>query len=152
MRTIVAYIVLLLFATAASAQSERIQLNSSGQGTPFELIFTIGDAHNYPSFAVWAEEPDGTFIQTLFATQSIATGVYPFKPAGDLKWVKGPGEAVRPAALPYWFHKRDGAKTIGAELPSPKNSVPDAYTGATPKANAHLQLKADKSCPKKYVS
>lgn len=108
------------------------------------MTFEAGDAHNHPSLAIWIETVDGKFIQTLFATKSVATGVYNYKDAGNLKWEKGSGRAERPAALPYWFHKRNNQIEGDAILPTPENPVPDAYTGATPKSNFTIDLKSDK--------
>ncbi len=143
MRNIALFILFIVFALSVKAQPEELSANSSANGTAFKMYFEPGDAHNHPSFAVWLQDMEGNFIQTLFVTKSVGTGVYPYKPAGDLKWEKGPGEAKRPAALPYWFHKRAGRDFEGADLPSPKKPVVDAFTGATPKEEFILNLKTN---------
>ncbi|ALO16780.1 hypothetical protein L21SP5_03165 [Salinivirga cyanobacteriivorans] len=136
-------IVLVSVAATVSGQTEAITANQAAKGTALQLHFEAGEAHNHPSFAVWVEDLQGNFKQTLFVTKSVGTGIYPYKPAGDLKWEKGPGRAHRPAALPYWFHKRDEEKLQDANIPDPDNPVPDAYTGATPKQNFNLAVRTD---------
>ncbi len=136
-------IILISVAAVINGQPETITANQSAGGTELLLHVEAGEAHNHPSFAVWMEDMQGNFIQTLFVTESVGTGIYAYKPAGDLKWEKGPGRAHRPAALPYWFHKRDGQKSSGAEIPNADNPVADAYTGATPKQNFNLSLNTD---------
>lgn len=144
-------IIISLFASGLLlAQPEVLTVNKGADGTTFEIKTFKGKSHNHPSFAVWIEDMDGNFVQTLYVTQSVGKGVYPYKPTGKLKWEKGPGVAERPAALPYWFHKRDGQKLKSAVLPSPDNKAPDAYTGATPKDDFILELSADKNLKGKF--
>lgn len=132
--------IFLLWGIINIVSGQQNQLNAGA--TAFEMTFKAGDAHNHPSFAVWLEATNGNFIQTLFVTESVGTGIYDYKPDGTLRWTKGPGEARRPAALPYWFHKRDNQKTENATLPSPSDPVLDAYTGATPKNSFSMSLEA----------
>lgn len=121
-----------------------------GSGGPFlELEFIAGKAHNHPTFAVWLEKPDGEMIQTIFITKSLATGYYQYGDAGDGKWLKVPGKSIRPAALPYWLHKREIG--LGPDLmPSPENPVADAFTGATPKGDFTLETSTAMPLPRKF--
>jgi hypothetical protein len=73
---------------------------------------------------------DGSFIQTLYVAESIGKGVFQHGDASRGFWK--PGEIQRPAALPYWAHKRGIRSESGLYLPTPSNPVPDAYTGPTP--------------------
>lgn len=143
MRTLAFFFAFLLIYSQFFGQ-ENLSANSDAEGTAFHMTFEAGEAHNHPSFAIWIETVDGKFIQTLYATESVATGTYNYKDAGNLKWEKGPGPAERPAALPYWFHKRDIQKGEYVTLPTHEDPVPDAYTGATPKKGFVINLKADK--------
>ncbi|PLX16399.1 MAG: hypothetical protein C0599_15365 [Salinivirgaceae bacterium] len=143
MRVLVFFLPILIVANSLFSQ-ENIAVNIDSNGTELQMTFKSGEAHNYPSFAIWLETTDGQFVQTLYATKSVATGMYGYKQAGSLKWEKGPGRAERPAALPYWFHKRDNEKQDNAVLPSPESPVADVYTGATPKNDFVVNLKADK--------
>jgi hypothetical protein len=147
---------ILLALTSCSTMSKstedtttNILVNSAGKGNPLEINLIAGPEHNHPTFAIWAETLDEQFIQTLFVTQSIATGIFGHGSAGPEKWDRIPGEQKRPAALPYWLHKRlpEGSEF---KLPSPNDPVPDAYTGATPLKSAFIKLKSDKSLPTKF--
>jgi hypothetical protein len=122
---------------------------SFGEGSPLITIdFMKGEAHNHPSFAVWVEDTDGNLIKTLFVTNAVATGYYNRGDAGDGTWLTVPGPSSRPAALPYWFHKRENIYPDQEIVPNPKQPVPDAYTGATPKSS--FRLNASTALPKVY--
>lgn len=109
---------------------ERFNYNPMGKGPALEIEMTRGKDHNHPLMAIWVEKPDGTFIQTLYVAESIGKGVFQHGDASKGFWM--PGEIQRPAALPYWSHKRGIKNEQGYYLPSPTNPVPDAYTGPTP--------------------
>ncbi len=113
------------------------------EGVEFSLELEPGKHFNYPTFAIWIEDMDGSLIQTVFVTKSIASGYYKYGDAGDGTWLKVPGEAVRPAALPYWLHKREGTDQAGPTPPTPQNPIPDAFTGATPSGKMMLNTKLD---------
>jgi hypothetical protein len=110
-------------------------------GSHFTITLTPGRHHNHPTFAIWIEDIYGSLVQTVFVTQSIATGYYRYGDAGDGTWLKTPGEAIRPAALPYWMHKREGFNPAEPKLPSPDMPFPDAMTAATPPARLLLESK-----------
>lgn len=127
-----------------------IQSNIDAQGTRLSLEFYKGRAHNHPSFAIWLEDLEGNFIQTIFTTRYVATGIYGHGELESGKWKPEPGEAVRPATLPYWAHKRGQLSDKIPDLPSPKNPLADAISGATPSADFILQTKADKILPRRF--
>jgi hypothetical protein len=114
-------------------------VNGTGRTIQFELL--KGKAHNHPTFAIWLEDTSGKYIQTLFVTKAISQGIFEHGDATGGAWK--PGEVSRPAALPYWFHKRDVKGPDGSLVPSPLNKVPDAYTGATPVGNFRLTTRTD---------
>jgi hypothetical protein len=116
---------------------DTIFTNFNGNGIQFEIDFIKGKAHNHPTFAIWIEDLEGNFIQTLFVTKSIASGIFSYGDAGNGSWKNTAGESVRPAALPYWSHKN----TI---------SNLDAWSGATPKSNFVIKSKLDKQIQKKF--
>lgn len=127
---------------AATGSPEIIQVNNQGNGISIEIQLFPGPAHNHPSFAIWAETMEEEFIQTLFVTKSVGTGIFGHGSLGAEKWDTKSGPQSRPASLPYWLHKRipSGSPFY---LPNPENPVPDAYTGATPLKAAKLELKTD---------
>ena len=117
------------------------------QGTELSIHLNRGKHHNHPTFAVWIEDLEGNVIQTLYVTQSFASGIYRYGSAGDGKWLKVPGEAVRPAALPYWVNR---AELNEGKIPDRKNPVADAYTGATPEASLRLDVQTSEKLPSTF--
>ncbi|MFQ3579231.1 MAG: hypothetical protein SNJ71_03700 [Bacteroidales bacterium] len=99
-------------------------------GIPIAIVFEKGDYFNHPTFAFWIESVEGYFLKNIFVTKSISTGIFKFGPIDSLSWGRLPGQAKRPAALPYWLHK-----AVDGKLPSPSNPLPDVYTGVTPHNN-----------------
>ncbi|MBK7215115.1 MAG: hypothetical protein IPH88_17860 [Bacteroidales bacterium] len=125
----------------ASETPEVIKSNIAGSGQQLEISFVRGTAHNHPTFAIWLENAGGEYVQTLFVTRAIGQGVFNYGDRSGGKWK--PGEVRRPAALPYWSHKRNIKAEDGLYIPSPKNPVADAYSGATPKGSFTLQTRPD---------
>jgi len=132
-----------------TGEIESIKTNIDGKGTGLQFNFTIGDEHNHPTFAVWLEDIHGNYIQTLYVTRSIATGIFAHGQKAPGIWGDTPGEVRRPAALPYYLHKRGIKAPDGTYLPTPDNPIPDAYTGATPLASFNLESKADNTLTSK---
>ncbi|MFN8255563.1 MAG: hypothetical protein U0W24_07735 [Bacteroidales bacterium] len=123
---------------------DTIFMNLNGNEYNITLSFEKGKFHNHPSFAVWIEDPEGNFIQTLFATKSVVTGIFNYGYAGNGSWKNESGKAVYPAALPYWSNKSGLNKEI------PDKSQTDAISGATPKGNFVLNSKLSESNGKKF--
>lgn len=122
--------------------TDTLNTNVQGKGPALSLIFTKGISHNHPLMAVWVEDTKGNYIQTLYVAQSIATGIFAHGDNTSGQWTKG--QVRRPAALPYWSHKRGVIADDGYYLPTPENPVPDAYSGATPKNDFILNTRLDK--------
>jgi hypothetical protein len=136
------------FTKKSIEPEEKIHTQPAEVGDELLFQFTAGKYHNHPTFALWVEDMEGNFLHTLFVTKSVSKGVWDHGELAPGKWKDRPGEAVRPAALPYWFHKR-GNKMLPA-IPSAKNPVPDAVTSATPAAGFYLQSKSGVEKGKKY--
>jgi hypothetical protein len=117
--------------------------NVNGKGVSIEIDFEKGARHNHPMMAIWVEDTTGKYIQTLFVNKSMATSTFTHGGVSEGKWM--PGMIRRPAALPYWSHKRGIQAADGLYLPTPDNPVPDAYTGATPPGNFILHTQTDES-------
>ncbi|HER08270.1 MAG TPA: hypothetical protein ENO20_05100, partial [Bacteroides sp.] len=133
------YLVLTLAFLVAACSSSRVPSDESpdsiisnpeGTGPALEIEMIRGEAHNHPLMAIWVEDEDGSYIQTLYVSESIGKGVFQHGDTSRGFWM--PGEIRRPAALPYWAHKRGIRAADGLYIPSPANPVPDAYTGPTP--------------------
>lgn len=79
-----------------------------------------------PQMAVWVEDAEGNYMETLYATSKIVRQ----------NWSKAPsdpaqkGQIRRDEALPYWTHKRGNEK-----------NVPDTVTSATPKGSSTIHTK-----------
>lgn len=146
---VIARIALLLFLFAAFAadsySQQRWWKRSRAQEPPkefttlqdaggynLEIIFEPGRRHNHPLMAFWIEDTTGVYIQSLYVAQSIAEGYFRHGDASSGRWEPGP--LRRPAALPYWGHKRGVKAPDGYYLPTQENPMPDAVTGPTPKA------------------
>jgi len=76
---------------------------------------------NPPQMAVWVEDSDGTFLETLYVSHRTAHQDWRRAPGDDAV----PGEIRRPEALPVWSHRS------GADSAAP----PDGMSGATPKGS-----------------
>jgi hypothetical protein len=87
-----------------------------------------------PQIAVWTEDEDGRFLETLYVTSDEARAAYD---EGDEKHTMSP----RPAALPVWAHKLGvvhGAKPLDDKHPP----APDAVSAASPTDNAYFVARA----------
>ena len=109
---------------------DHIVSNPAGMGADLDIEMIKGEGHNHPLMAIWIEDEEGKFIQTLFVSESIGKGVFQHGDASRGFWM--PGEIRRPAALPYWSHSRGIKAEDGLYIPTPSNPIPDAYTGPTP--------------------
>lgn len=152
--------ILYLFSTItllglASCKSSEVQsipdnytYNTGQDGTAVVLEFTKGKSFNHPLMAFWIEDENGKFIQTLFVARSIGKGNFEHADASKGRWMPGP--IMRPAALPYWSHRRGIKNEDGYYLPDEKNPVPDAYTGATPPGDFILTTRIENPGLRKF--
>lgn len=129
---------------------DTLNLAISAGAYGLQLTFLKGDAHNHPTFAIWLEDMDGKLIETLFVTQYFAKGIFGHGDAGDGSWKKDEGEAIRPAALPYWSHKRNVISRDSIFVPTPESPVLDAISGATPSGSFVLNTSVENSLPNQF--
>lgn len=156
MKYISIIVTILLFNSSIFAQMRKtkdsnpvvIETNLKGTGIEFEIEFLEGPEIYYPLLAIWLEDTNGNYIQTLYVAQSIAKGVFNFGKAEKDHWISAPKR--QPAALPYWGHKRGIQAPDGFYLPTPENPIADAYTGATPIGDFILSSKADSFLPEQF--
>jgi hypothetical protein len=76
-----------------------------------------------PQMAVWIEDGNGTYVDTVYVTRSSAAN----------SW-KGGASVRRPEALPVWSHRRGVKAKDGLYMPASDSPLPDAVSGATRKA------------------
>ena len=86
-----------------------------------------------PQFALWIQDSDGNFSQTIFATKS----------ASKKKWIFAP-KGGRPESLPVWYHSCENFY-----VPESKNEM-DALSSATPKGSFDVSRKIQLKEGKKY--
>jgi hypothetical protein len=149
-RHILFTLLILLALTSACKSSkvpeaeipEKIVSNINGSGAELQIEFIRGEAHNHPLMAIWIEDENGEYVQTLFVAESIGKGIFQHGDATSGKWL--PAEIRRPAALPVWSHSRGIEEPDGLFVPTPEHAIPDAYTGATPQISFELDTKLDK--------
>ena len=127
---------------------ETIASNPEGTGPGLQVEFIRGKAHNHPLMAIWVEDLNGKYIQTLFVAESLGKGIFQHGDATSGQWL--PAEIRRPAALPVWSHSRGIVEADGLFVPTPENAVPDAYTGATPQISFTLNTRLDKPGPDRF--
>jgi hypothetical protein len=140
-------IVLLSSCVSQKPSDEKIAQilsNTEASGFPITLQVSKGSSFNHPSLAIGVEDLDGKYIETLFVTKSVATGVFGHGELAPGKWSTIPGAVRRPAALPYWSHKRNIQAADGLYTPSPETAVPDAISGATPPSSFVLKTALSK--------
>jgi len=132
---------LLGCASQRGIETETIVIQTSPENVVrgLEIEFQKGKAFNHPSFAVWTEDLEGNYIETLYVTGYVAKGHFGFSEVEPGKWKNEPGNVRRPATLPYWAHKRNIKAPDGLFIPSPETAVPDALTSATPLGNFTLE-------------
>lgn len=142
------YIIASILFLLASCKTSQIQeppevysYNSDSVGTRLSIEFTKGKEFNHPLIAFWVEDEKGNFVQTLYVSKSIGKGVFEHGKAGAGVWTPGP--IMRPAALPYWSHRRGIINQAGFYLPDEQNPIEDAYTGATPQGNFVLNTRIE---------
>lgn len=126
--------------TAGEESVEVITSNQGGTGQRISVAFSKGKAHNHPLMAIWTEDMSGNYIETLFVAESIGKGVFRHGERSLGHWMPGP--VRRPAALPYWGHKRGVIAPDGYYIPTPQDPMPDAVTGPTPTGSFLLNTRA----------
>lgn len=89
-----------------------------------------------PQCALWLEDENGNFIDTIFVTKSAAGNSWKFSP-----------ENGRPESLPVWYHKAEispSKKNVG-------NNNLDAVSAATPKKGIFAEKTVALNSSKNYV-
>lgn len=112
--------------------TDTLNYASANDQRKLQISFQKGESFNHPTFSIWVEDMDGNYIESLFVTQYVATGIFGNADGGKGNWSSEAGESIRPAALPYWSRKRNVISRDSVYTPTPENPVTDAVTGATP--------------------
>ena len=153
------FLVLLIFSISCSintGSSEKEQereffkfeTNIDGKGDEITIEFISGPSFYYPLVAIWLEELDGSYIQTLYVSESVASSIFMYGTIMDNKWK--PGVRRYPQTLPYWAHKRGVLAVDGLYMPDPDFPVPDAYSGASPTSSFSMTSRSDNNLERPY--
>lgn len=89
---------------------------------------------NAPQIAVWIEDTQGRYLQTIYVTHKIATQ----------RWTAAGGNR-RQEALPHWCHQRGVLYDDGLYLPTKKEPLADAISGATPRNGFDVRLRPEQA-------
>lgn len=141
--TILLGIIISIISCSGTKESTEINmsitLNSKEADTQYKVSFINGKGFNAPTFVLWSEDMNGTYLKTHYITQYYASGIFGHEKVNDSIWKPIPGPSYQPAALPYWTHKKGliNDKTL---IPTPENPFIDACTGATPEQNFEIIL------------
>ena len=150
-KLITAFILLVAVTLSAKKKPEvfsQEQYGVKNNGTSIVIQFEKGKEHNHPLYAIWLADENGKYIQTLYVSESIGRGIFKHASLKVGRWLAG--EVQRPAALPYWAFQRGVKNEYGTCMPTSRNPVVDAYTGATPAASFLLHVKTEKPLHGKY--
>ncbi|HOO84801.1 MAG TPA: hypothetical protein PLS94_09570 [Prolixibacteraceae bacterium] len=149
---VILFVIITVFVLSMFGQKSRnvmvLETNAGALGQKLEIHFQKGKSFKDPTFAFWIEDMEGNYIETLYVTQYLATGVYKRARLAEGRPLSRPGFAKRPSTLPNWLHKRNDGSPL---LPTPDKPVPDALTGATPKSNFILKTVSVEKLPKQFV-
>ncbi len=125
-----------------------LSTNIAGIGPEIVIDFTKGSSFYYPLLAVWVEDMDSNYIQTIYVSKTISTGIFKYGKTDHNKWI--PASKRAPQTLPYWSHKRGIVASDGLFMPDQQTAVPDAYSGATPTTGFVLTSRSDSVLPDKF--
>jgi hypothetical protein len=145
---------------------------ANAKGTQLTIDLRKGPYFAWPQYAIWLETLDGEFIQPLYVTQKLARNEFstkvtkrdpnqvftsnPFTAEQDEKVFtfevdpKSNDQRMRPESLPVFLHKLAVKTTSGVFVPTGKDSIIDAYSGATMLESFLLSSRAVKQLPDIY--
>lgn len=123
---------------------ETVVLDRTGEGPLLTIDLKAGPWFKFvepkygftttPQIAVWTEDEQGRFLETLYVTRDEARAGYD---EGDEKHTLSP----RPASLPVWAHKL-GVERGATPLLDRHAAAPDVVSSASPLDNAYFVARA----------
>jgi len=141
---------MLLCSVSACAEGDMI-VTTRAETTGTDITFTFEKGENFvhilklmnvipiklpPQIAVWIEDTDGNYIETLYVTEKGGTQGWRGQPGGP------PAETIRrPESLPCWSHRRNVVYADGLFMPTLDNPLVDTVTAATPMGDFQLDTK-----------
>lgn len=102
----------------------------------------------HPQMAVWTEDVEGNYLETIFVTKATAKGLFfGGRSKDNFKTFDAEQSASsdyrRVNALPVWSHKRNVPYADSMFVPTPDHPLPDGISGATIVDNFKLQSSID---------
>jgi hypothetical protein len=150
-RILLLFVFALLFSTSAACAAGDLIITTKPDAVGREIIldFTRGAHYTHPlkinwlitikttpQIAVWIEDTDGRYIDTLYVTKKSGTQAWRSSPDLPAKKIR------RPESLPCWSHRRGVVYPDGLFMPTRENPVIDAITAASPGGDFRLKTKA----------
>ena len=147
---IVALVVMSAFAACGSGRSEEVIRTGRANADRVIVRVTPGDQYlhdlkvsrlmtvtNPPQMAIWIEDVEGRYLQTLYVSRRVAEQSWRGSPLEGVKR----SEISRPSALPVWSHRAGRKAGWQATVTGAEDAVAsvDATTGATPKTAYTLE-------------
>jgi hypothetical protein len=136
MKKLLAVAMTAILVSTAWAQASLAISIAPGAGYSHKVRFGLLTLTVTPQIAVWIENAEGGFVDTVYVTGKSATA----------SW-SAAGGARRPEALPAWSHARGVAAPDGLYMPDKAHRLPDAVSGATPGAAFSRAWKIPSSLP-----
>jgi hypothetical protein len=149
----------LLFATSAACAAEDLIITTKPDAVGKEIVLDFVRGAHYthplkinrlitikttPQIAVWIEDTDGRYVDTLYVTKKAGTQGWRTSPDLPAKKIR------RPESLPCWSHRRGVVYPDGLFMPTRENPVTDAITAASPGGDFYLKTTAPEN-PTKLV-
>ena len=125
----------------SSFDYQLIKVNEALSSGTLEIEVKKGSAFSYPLFAIWLEDSVGNYVETLYISRVIASGVFDYGIKEEGEWK--PAVKRRPEALPYWSHKRNILAEDGFYVPLTPAADLDGVSGATPTNNFIIETKSE---------
>ena len=117
---------------------------NTNKDTKLTIDLVRGEHYWHPQMAIWLEDMNGQFLETLFISKATAKGLFfggrskeNFKTFDEEKDAVGE-DYRRVNALPVWSYKRGVQYADGLYVPTSDHPLPDAITGATLSENFQL--------------
>ncbi|OHD05955.1 MAG: hypothetical protein A2Y34_09855 [Spirochaetes bacterium GWC1_27_15] len=127
MKLKIIFILLFLFSLSLFSEEKKGKIVidvKTGANYEFDYQWGIIKLKVIPQMAIWLEDENGNYIETIYVTQRTAKA----------NWFGGKN-IKRPSSLPIWSHKRGVKYSDGLYTPDNKNPLPDSQTGATAKSD-----------------
>jgi len=127
-----------IITTNANVQGNRITVRFT-RGSYFANVkrFLFAKFTITPQIAVWTEDTQGHYLQTLYVTRKFAKQDWGIMPHTK-------DSCFRTSSLPYWLNKYIHA---GNAAPTTNKPLPDAVTAATPTGSFDINTTVNSTAP-----